>query len=83
MQSLSRAYEELTHDIVSSKNRLHKYLQLTFPELETIFNNSRGVNYWYLVELFPHCKMLEILTYQPSLSKLKILKVMVLTVLKN
>lgn len=56
LQSLSRAYEELTHDIVSSKNRLHKYLQLTFPELETIFNNSRGVNYWYLVELFPHCQ---------------------------
>ncbi|PAL19356.1 IS110 family transposase, partial [Acetobacter syzygii] len=56
LQSLSRAYEELTHDIISSKNRLHKYLQLTFPELETIFNNSRGVNYWYLVELFPHCQ---------------------------
>ncbi|WP_225366901.1 IS110 family transposase [Lactiplantibacillus pentosus] len=56
LQSLSRAYEELTHDIVASKNRLHKYLQLTFPELETIFNNSRGVNYWYLVELFPHCQ---------------------------
>ncbi|MGA3473047.1 IS110 family transposase, partial [Lactiplantibacillus plantarum] len=56
LQSLSRAYEELTHDIISSKNRLHKYLQLTFPELGTIFNNSRGVNYWYLVELFPHCQ---------------------------
>ena len=56
LQSLSRAYEELTHDIISSKNRLHKYLQLTFPELEIIFNNSRGVNYWYLVELFPHCQ---------------------------
>ncbi|MBP2057438.1 transposase [Lactobacillus colini] len=57
MQSLDRSYDELTHDIVSAKNRLHRILQLTFPEIETLFNIARGENYWQIVKLYPHCQI--------------------------
>lgn len=56
LNALSRSYEELTKDIVTAKNRLHKDLQLTFPEIETVVVQPKNKNYWELVKLYPHCQ---------------------------
>ena len=55
LRDLSRFYQNLTEDIVRAKNRLHKVLQVTFPEMETILSTPTGQQYWNLVTLFP-CK---------------------------
>ncbi|HFI0237231.1 TPA: IS110 family transposase, partial [Streptococcus suis] len=55
LRDLSRFYQNLTEDIVRAKNRLHKVLQVTFPELETILSTPTGEQYWNLVTAFP-CK---------------------------
>ncbi|MGT2787950.1 IS110 family transposase, partial [Streptococcus loxodontisalivarius] len=45
LRDLSRFYQNLTEDIVRTKNRLHKVLQVTFPELENLLA-SQGEQYW-------------------------------------
>ena len=55
LRDLSRFYQNLTEDIVRAKNRLHKVLQVTFPEMEAILSTPTGQQYWNLVALFP-CK---------------------------
>lgn len=55
LRDLSRFYQNLTEDIVRAKNRLHKVLQVTFPELENILSTPTGEQYWNLVMAFP-CK---------------------------
>ncbi len=57
LRDLSRFYQNLTEDIVrAKKNRLHKALQVTFPELEkNILSTPSGEQYWNLVIAFP-CK---------------------------
>ncbi|WP_315985283.1 IS110 family RNA-guided transposase [Streptococcus suis] len=55
LRDLSRFYQNLTEDIVRAKNRLHKALQVTFPELENILSTPTGEQYWNLVIAFP-CK---------------------------
>ena len=55
LRDLSRFYQNLTEDIVRTKNRLHKVLQITFPELESILSTPTGEQYWNLVMAFP-CK---------------------------
>ncbi len=52
LRDLSRFYQNLTEDIVCTKNRLHKVLQVTFPELENILSASTGEQYWSLVMAF-------------------------------
>lgn len=34
LRDLSRFYQNMNEDLVRAKNRLHKVLQITFPELE-------------------------------------------------
>lgn len=51
--SQEEVYQNLTEDIVCTKNRLHKVLQVTFPELENILSASTGEQYWSLVMAFP------------------------------
>lgn len=53
LRDLSRFYQNLTDDIVRAKNRLHKVLQVTFPELEGILSSPKGDQYWELVTAFP------------------------------
>lgn len=53
LRDLSRFYQNLTEDIVRSKNRLHKVLQIAFPELEALLSTPTGEQYWNLVSLFP------------------------------
>ncbi|HEL1807876.1 TPA: IS110 family transposase [Streptococcus suis] len=55
LRTLSRFYQNLTEDIVRAKNRLHKVLQVTFPEIETVLSKPTGEQYWNLVTAFP-CK---------------------------
>ncbi|MCS8586372.1 IS110 family transposase, partial [Leuconostoc mesenteroides] len=45
LQDMSRFYQQLNHDIVSAKNRLHRLLQLTFPEIETLFSTTDSQQY--------------------------------------
>ena len=53
LHDLSRFYQNLTEDIVRTKNRLHKVLQVTFPELEELLSAPTGEQYWKLVIAFP------------------------------
>lgn len=53
LRDLSRFYQNLTEDIVCSKNRLHKVLQVPFPELENILSSPTGEQYWNLVMTLP------------------------------
>jgi RNA processing factor Prp31 len=53
LHDLSRFYQNLTEDIVRTKNRLHKVLQVTFPELEEPLSAPTGEQYWKLVIAFP------------------------------
>ena len=50
----NRIYEQASHDLITNKNRLHKAVQLTFPEIEHLLANPRGKNYWSIVLRFPH-----------------------------
>lgn len=50
----NRIYEQASHDLIANKNRLHKAIQLTFPEIEHLMANPRGKNYWSIVLRFPH-----------------------------
>ena len=45
----------MTEDLVRAKKRLHKILQVTFPELENLLSTPTGEQYWNLVMAFP-CK---------------------------
>ncbi|MCD5458557.1 IS110 family transposase, partial [Lactobacillus delbrueckii subsp. bulgaricus] len=50
----NRIYEQSSHDLITNKNRLHKAVQLTFPEIEHLLANPRGKNYWSIALRFPH-----------------------------
>lgn len=49
----SRFYQEQISDFVKEKNRLHRILQLTFPDIEQLFSKPTGQTYWNLVMEFP------------------------------
>ena len=53
LRDLSRFYQNMTEDLVRAKNRLHKVLQVTFPELENLLSTPTGEQYWNLVMTFP------------------------------
>ncbi|MDH5107281.1 IS110 family transposase [Lentilactobacillus diolivorans] len=59
LMDTSRAYQQANEDFVRAKNRLHRVLQLTFPELESLFKRPEGVLYWKLVHAFPHPAMVQ------------------------
>ena len=45
LHDLSRFYQNLTEDIVRTKNRLHKVLQVAFPEIEILLSTPAGEQY--------------------------------------
>lgn len=53
LRDLSRFYQNMTEDLVRAKKRLHKVLQVTFPELENLLSTPTGEQYWNLVMTFP------------------------------
>lgn len=54
LHDLERTYQQFNKDIVTNKNRLHRALQLTFPEIEHFMSSTDGVLYWHIVQRFPH-----------------------------
>ncbi len=58
LKSLSRFYHEQDEELSVLRNRMHKVLQLTFPELETIFP-GRSELFLNIVQLFPHPDLLK------------------------
>lgn len=52
LHDLSRFYQEVSRDVVNHKNRLHRALQLTFPQLESLFSNTNNELYWAIVQRF-------------------------------
>jgi len=71
LRDLSRFYQNLTEDIVRAKNRLHKNLQSTFPELEQLLSEPTGEQYWNLVSLFPMPGLVLQLSREALESKIK------------
>jgi transposase len=57
LQIMSRYYQQVNDDLVRGKNRLHKALQMTFPELEGLLSTTSGDQYWTLVAQFPHADL--------------------------
>ena len=45
LHDLSRFYQNMTEDIVRMKNRLHKVLQVAFPEIEILLSTPTGEQY--------------------------------------
>ena len=45
LHDLSRFYQNLAGDIVRTKNRLHKVLQVAFPEIENLLSTPTGEQY--------------------------------------
>ncbi len=53
-RDFARFYQQIERDIKRTRMNLHTALQLTFPELETLFTNRLSKLALNLVELFPH-----------------------------
>lgn len=62
LRDLERTYQQHNEDMVRAKNRLHRSLQMTFPEIEHVLSSTDGVLYWHLVQRFPHPDF--VLTYE-------------------
>ncbi|RVU71879.1 IS110 family transposase [Lactobacillus xujianguonis] len=74
MQNASRFYEELTNDLVKWKNRLHRALQSTFPQIERLTSSHSGEVYWQIVNLFPHAKFVLNSAYDQIVAQLNQIK---------
>lgn len=59
LKSLGHYYDQLTHDLVISKNRLHRVLQETFPDIEQLFATPKGENYWQCIIKFTHPELVK------------------------
>ena len=55
LHDLSCFHQNITEDLVRAKKRLHKLLQVTFPQLENYLSTPTGEQYWNLLMAFP-CK---------------------------
>ncbi|PEP53044.1 IS110 family transposase [Bacillus pseudomycoides] len=53
LKSLSRLYSELDSELSMIRGRMHKVIQLTFPELEKMFTSKSDL-FLNFVQLFPH-----------------------------
>ena len=59
----------MTEDLVRTKNRLYKVLQVTFPELANLLSTPTGEQYWNLVMAFL-CKEFVLSLSQSNLCKI-------------
>lgn len=53
IRALGRYYEDIEKEIGQNSNRLHAFLQLSFPLLEKVFSKS-SILFLNIVQLFPH-----------------------------
>lgn len=58
MRALARYGEDIEKEISQNTNRLHAFLQLSFPLLEKVFTKSSAL-FLNIVQLFPHPSCLE------------------------
>lgn len=56
----SRFYQEQVNDLVQEKNRLHRILQISFPDITQLFSNPSGPMYWNIVKTFPIPSMVDV-----------------------
>lgn len=54
LKALSHYYDQLTQDLVTAKNRLHRVLQEVFPNLENLMSCPSGDTYWHCIIHFTH-----------------------------
>ena len=52
LMDFSRFYQEVCKDVATHKNRLHRSLQLVFPEIEHVLSNTNNELYWSVVSRF-------------------------------
>lgn len=52
LMDFSRFYQEVSKDVATHKNRLHRCLQLVFPEIEHVLSNTNNELYWSVVSQF-------------------------------
>lgn len=53
MRALGRYYDDVEKEIQQYSNRLHAFLQLSFPALEKVFS-KRSVLFLNVIQLYPH-----------------------------
>lgn len=70
LKGLSRHYGELDDELSVVRNRMHKVIQVTFPELEKIFTRKSEL-FLNVAQLFPHPDI--VLTYSKTIIKNRIL----------
>jgi hypothetical protein len=58
LKSLSRFYSELDDELTVIRSRMHKVIQLTFPELEKLFTSKSDL-FLNIVQLFPHPELVQ------------------------
>lgn len=59
LKALGHYYDQLTQDLVISKNRLHRVLQESFPDIERLFATPKGKNYWQCIIKFTHPELVK------------------------
>ena len=53
LMDYSRFYQQINEDVVRDKNRLHRALQVSFPNIEDFVSHPRGQLYWNVLSKFP------------------------------
>jgi transposase len=61
MRALSRYYAEIDEELSTIRSRMHTLLQLTFPELESLFTQKSEL-FLNIVQLFPHPDYVKLLS---------------------
>lgn len=59
LKALGHYYDQLTHDLVIVKNRLHRALQESFPDIERLFATPKGENHWQCIIKFTHPELVK------------------------
>jgi transposase len=70
MRALGRYYEDLEKEIRHHYNRLHAFLQLSFPLLEKVFSRN-SVFFLNIVQLYPHPAYLNSLSREDLHNQIK------------
>lgn len=70
MRALGRYYDELEKESQHYANRLHSFLQLSFPLLEMVLSKS-SLHFLHIVQLYPHPDMITNLSMEEVREKVK------------
>ncbi|HLV63441.1 IS110 family transposase [Galbibacter sp.] len=70
MRALGRYYEDIEKEIRHHYNRLHSFLQLSFPLLEKVFTKS-SVLFLNIIQLYPHPACLHMLSKEDLRNQIK------------